>query len=633
MAPNKLPVARQLALSFSKQWEDFGNTSSPALVELWTIIFQTFNDCIERNVNESEGEYSVIPAVTGSGKTLCYRWYAAELAKQSLSNPDSPGMVIVTTLKKETDESVAMINEWACREVSIAYNGDSDIKVFNDEHLLDDHQIVIIQHEYFKRHHHLRSSSRSACKQMMSYKGKARELIVIDESIQLIEAIEISEYTLKKIVGWLAENKGELRSEFHLVDFLRDNFDTLFSLNEGAVEHIGKSTELLKKLSNVLNESESEVLRILQMKDALELLKLDPDLFSQDFDNPRKSSLVKYMSDLKHILHENLYKYKEGAKLEYRSSSLELPVKSVVVLDATSSVDKTYDNFPNAVVVQVPSVKTYEDVTVKVLTVSGGVGARAITADSYRSYDNIMSLIFDTEVRGDKFVTFTFKALAEQSTEPIDHFGNLTGVNSYKDCVEVYIYGIYFRPSFVYYDYLFQGNSHNPKVFSKGYLSILKELKYSHIAADIIQMINRGSCRGIVNNKAPKMNVTLLLPNDNNNLSKVILSAIQNEMTGVRIESESAKFRTITPASPRDGNITKNDQRIIEYLKQMESPKIKLSVLLKKLSLSVKQQKRVINHLTKEVNGNTFLAYESKQLGYSAIKDGQWYLVSKDIGV
>ena len=137
----------------------------------------------------------------------------------------------------------------------------------------------------------------------------------------------------------------------------------------------------------------------------------------------------------------------------------------------------------------------------------------------------------------------------------------------------------------------------------------------------------------VVNNKAPRMNVTLLLPNDNNNLSKVILSAIQSEMIDVRIESESAKFRTITPVSPRDGNITKNDQRIIEYLRQMDTPKVKLSALLKKLGLSVKQQKRVISHLTKEVNGNTFLAYESKQLGYSAIKDGQWYLISKDIGV
>ena len=82
MATNKLPIPRQLALSFSKQWEDFGNTSSPALIELWTIIFQTFNDCIERNVNGSEREYSVIPAVTGSGKTLCYQWYAVRIQSQ-----------------------------------------------------------------------------------------------------------------------------------------------------------------------------------------------------------------------------------------------------------------------------------------------------------------------------------------------------------------------------------------------------------------------------------------------------------------------------------------------------------------------------------------------------------------------
>jgi hypothetical protein len=360
---------------------------------------------------------------------------------------------------------------------------------------------------------------------------------------------------------------------------------------------------------------------------------MDPDLFSRDFDNPRKNSLVKYMSDLKHIHHENLYKYKQGAKLEYRSSSLELPLKSLVVLDATSSVDKTYNNFPNSVVVQVPRVKTYEDVTVKVLMVSGGVGASAITADSYRSYDNIMSLIFDTEVRGDKFVTFTFKALAEHRAESIDHFGNLTGVNSYKDCVEVYIYGIYFRPSSVYYDYLFQGNSHNPKVFSKGYLSILKELMYSHIAADIIQMINRGCCRRIVNGNAPKMKVTLLLPNDNSGLSNVILNAIQDEMTGVQIELGDAKFRTSESASPRDGNVTKGDQRIIERLRQMNTPKIKLSTFLKELGLSAKQQKRVISHLTKADNSNTFLAYESRVMGYSTVKDGQWYLVSKDIGV
>ena len=83
-------------------------------------------------------------------------------------------MLIVTTLKKETEESVELINECADKKVAVAYNSDSDIKLFNKEHLFDAYQIVIIQHEYFKRHHHLRLSSRSAYRQMMSYKGKDR---------------------------------------------------------------------------------------------------------------------------------------------------------------------------------------------------------------------------------------------------------------------------------------------------------------------------------------------------------------------------------------------------------------------------------------------------------------------------
>jgi len=634
MATNKLPFPRQLALSFSKQWEDFGNTSSPALIELWTIIFQTFNDCIERNVNGSEREYSVIPAVTGSGKTLCYQWYAAELAKQSLSDPDSPGMVIVTTLKKETDESVAMINEWACREVSIAYNSDSDIKVSNKEHLLDDHQIVIIQHEYFKRHHHLRSSSRSAYKQMMSYKGKDRELIVIDESIQLIESIEISEHTLNKATGWLSEYKNDLPNEHLLVDYLRDNFTSLFTLNDSVkVEHIGKSQLLLNKLCAHFNMSPNEVQRVLELKKAVNHLKQDSELYSQGFTTTRGSSLNKYLSDIKYILDDSLYKYKEGFKLEYRASTLELPLKSLVVLDATAKVDKTYNHFPYARVVGVPKVKSYEDVTLNAYFVEGGVGRDVITGDWYRSTDNINLLLDSAELRGSEFVVFTFKDLVRKASEYHDNFGNLTGVNIYKNCTEMVIYGLYFRRNNMYYDYLYQGSSGASTIFSDEGKALMTDLKYSHIAADVIQMINRGCCRKIVDGKASKMKVSMLLPKTNGTLSNAILQSIRDEMIDININVLDAQFVTKAPVSTYDGNVTKNDQRIIEYLRQMDTPKIKLSVLLKKLSLSVKQKKRVISHLTKEVNGNTFLAYESKQLGYSAIKDGQWYLISRDIGV
>ena len=622
MEPNKLPVPRQLALSFSKQWEDFGNTSSPALVELWTIIFQTFNDCIERNVNESEGEYSVIPAVTGSGKTLCYRWYAAALAKQSLSDPDSPGMVIVTTLKKETDESVAMINEWVCREVSIAYNGDSDIKARNNEHLLDDHQIVIIQHEYFKRHHHLRSSSRSAYKQMMSYKGKDRGLIVIDESIQLIESIEISKHTLNKATGWLSEYKNDLPKEHLLVDYLRDNFTSLFTLNDSVkVEHIGKSQLLLNKLCAHFDMSPNEVQRVLELKKAVNHLKQDSELYSQGFTTTRGGSLNKYLSDIKYILDDSLYKYKEGFKLEYRASTLELPLKSLVVLDATAKVDKTYNHFPYARVVGVPKVKSYEDVTLNAYVVEGGVGRDVIAGDWYRSADNINSLLDSAELRGSEFVVFTFKDLVRKTPEYHDNFGNLTGVNIYKNCTEMVIYGLYYRRNNMYYDYLYQGSSGTSTVFSDEGKALMTDLKYSHIAADVIQMINRGCCRKIIDGKASKMKVSMLLPKNNGTLSDAILQSIRNEMIDININVLDAQFVTKAPVSTYDGNVVGTDQGLISELITCDTKKLKLSELFDNLGLTKRKRERVRGHLNKPEHSNTYLAREVKKLGYKVVTE------------
>jgi len=54
----------------------------------------------------------------------------------------------------------------------------------------------------------------------MSYKGKDRELIVIDEAIQLIESIEISKHTLNKTVGRLSVHKIDLPDEHWFVDYL-----------------------------------------------------------------------------------------------------------------------------------------------------------------------------------------------------------------------------------------------------------------------------------------------------------------------------------------------------------------------------------------------------------------------------
>jgi hypothetical protein len=115
------------------------------------------------------------------------------------------------------------------------------------------------------------------------------------------------------------------------------------------------------------------------------------------------------LSDLKYILDESLYKYKEGSKLEYRTLTLKLPLKSLVVLDATARVDRTYNHFPHARVIDVPKVKSYADVTVNAYVVEGGVGSDVITGDRYKSTDNINSLPDFAELRGVEFVVLPLK--------------------------------------------------------------------------------------------------------------------------------------------------------------------------------------------------------------------------------
>jgi hypothetical protein len=337
------------------------------------------------------------------------------------------------------------------------------------------------------------------------------------------------------------------------------------------------------------------------------------------------------LSDIKYIIDESLYKYKEGVKLEYRASTLELPLKSLVVLDATAKVDKTYNHFPYARVVGVPKVKSYEDVMVNAYVVEGGVGSHVIAGDWYKSNDNINSLLDMAEFRGEEFVVFTFKDLVRQAPEYHDNFGNLTGVNIYKNCTEMVIYGLYFRRNNMYYDYLYQGSGGSPIVFSEEGKHLMSDLKNSHIAADVIQMINRGCCRRIVNGKAPKMKVSILLPKRNTVLSDVILKSIQGEMHDISINMIEAPFTTKAPISTHDGNIVDSDKELISALRIRDAEKVKLSELFGDLELTKRKKERARGNLNKPEYANTYLAREVRRLGYRVVtKRKQLFLVKID---
>ena len=97
------------------------NVSSPALVELWTVMAKTFNQAIEGNIHNDtpfrdspeHGKWMVLSPATGSGKTQGIRLYSAMQAAANLhrQSKDKVGILIVTREIEQADELVEEIRE------------------------------------------------------------------------------------------------------------------------------------------------------------------------------------------------------------------------------------------------------------------------------------------------------------------------------------------------------------------------------------------------------------------------------------------------------------------------------------------------------------------------------------------
>ena len=180
-----------LVAKFSKEiWEEHNGTPSDKYLKLWKIIFSKLNECDIRN-RQSEytyNKYFVIPAPTGSGKTLCLKFYAAELARQ---NQDA-GMVILSKFNSEIKETVEDVNKMVGKDVAVAYYKGTKVKDQHFEEELDNYQIVVTTHQYFKLHHYYNAADQDTYRKVMSFKGYARNIMAVDEAIDLLDTFEIT---------------------------------------------------------------------------------------------------------------------------------------------------------------------------------------------------------------------------------------------------------------------------------------------------------------------------------------------------------------------------------------------------------------------------------------------------------
>lgn len=371
----------------------------------------------------------------------------------------------------------------------------------------------------------------------MSYKGNDRPIIIIDESIDLVRSVQVTKDRLSKIGAVLYSNRSTLANEFRLVEYLEDNFEDLFG-DVASREIIGDKSNLIKSVAKYLGINPTEVVKLFDIEMAIKTIKIKMATKATKDD----WKLVGWMNELKQLLDDSLYKYTSGKITTYNTSSLELPNRSLIVLDATARVDKVYKYLPKAKIIELPTVKDYSNVTVRTkypdsrseLGKSGMVDKK--DADLHTLHlGNIAREVtmseFNHSHNQDQFAVFTFKDLCEYSGEKyLFNFGSLNGTNDHQDCLHIVIYGIHYRPVPIYLNSLYQFRNKDSKALKED----VSTFKYHHIAADIVQMINRGKCRKIEDGKAPKMEVTLMMGN-NEPLNNIIESALRSEMPGVVI--------------------------------------------------------------------------------------------------
>jgi len=610
--------ARKLAERFSTEvWEDYGNTSSEALINLWTKLFESFNEVWLRNQSSDifDKKNLVVPAPAGSGKTLCMRFYAAALA-----DTQDKGMVIITKLISEAQEAAKQINEWSESEDTVAVAYYSDSIFTHNEGALKNYPVLIITHENFIRNHHSSSSNHSQYKQLMQFKDGTRTCVVVDESIELIQHIGINKDLIDNISKDIQEPyqnnsiKG-LEDEYKLLSFLSGNYETLFfsKLPDSNITHIDNAKKILiAKLEQELGVSEKEIVELLKFKKSIKSIS-------------DKNSAI---DNIKYLLGDGLYLYKSGVNIEYRTSTLEVPSQSMVVLDATANVNKAYSYYKDTEVINLPRFKSYENVTIRTHRTKSGLGKNSLAGQTFTEDKTNLQAINIFFMSTENCAVFTFKDLKSDISEvlpelELDHFGNLTGVNNYKDKEHIIIYGMHYKPNSVYFDEQYQALG--LEAFSSINKEKTKEIKYYGIAADIIQMINRGGCRGIIDgNQAPRMTVDLPLP-DQEPLRKIIISQITIEMSGVNV-IEATDLLKVKYDDKKTKKDVGKDTLFIDNI-DISKDRIKVSKVFVTIGATKKDKERIIRDIGNPKYRDSYLYLTLKNMNYIAIKDGHWYLV------
>lgn len=587
---------------FAKWTKQYKNSPvvGNALQYNWNQIGQVFNN----KINHQDERLVVIPAQTGTGKTLFTKTYLAHL----LAYTDEPALMVVRE-KVTAQETANDINEWAGRLVAnhrgaaaASYSGDITFKgqKYEGKKIWDgvqNNQILIVTHAQLclaaeEKWREVGTSSRLD-KIYKSISGD-RNLVIIDEEIELTSAYALSIEDLEFF-------------EFHM-SLLKNSrkysskYSKLFT-----DEYFVEQRQLLKQLKRIVG--------------FLEKSKHDPDFLKKYREETKNKSYIsntwRFAKEIKDIYWDQIYWGKNQVSQriltqerlsntlaaadaftrtwsyweedDYQAKMSDLMVSTgissgAIILDATSTINSSYtllkeeSGLIDCDIAPVKSIKNYSNgsIFINLIGKSGkgmdethsnhGIPTESdITNRNTKILNQLKKWVKDGEAKAMKLLVVTHKDYAEKLRSKIEiqrldqqfseiavtHWGVIDGKNEFRDFNSIFVTSLPFLPDSSLTETIMTMLGFDGLRYSEERINELKQqLWITSAVSRLIQAINRIGFRKVIDsegNVAP-CKAFVVLPRLKGQEAKDLLL---NALTGIEEQDWDFAYKTAQTRRPK----------------------------------------------------------------------------------
>ena len=585
---------------------------SPALKQAWREMAITFNDGIEGKIQTDESaiwfypgnlsadsQWNVLRLPTGTGKTQGIVTYCSLLSKSN----EYPGVLIITKFTKEIEKIAQQINALSGKNVAFTDHSDKkDVERLSMAQCQES-PILITTHQAYKNS--LKSeihneSAQTWWKKFTEWKNGERRLVIIDESLDVIEPVEISLDTLRMIRGWIPYRIEEQHPE--KVGTL-DKLIEQFLLWHRAKTKEYEKEKIAPEYWTFVNQEHLAFLR-----DELCSLPLSRMILGRADKGGVIARCKELFAGILNILSGQSWCQKRNGTISLRTAYVALPlqIKNAVILDATARLNRVYD-LAGALpwFRQIPDdVRNYKNVFLYVhYGVKNTKYALMKTIKKETSFLKTIEALEPKIQKTERFLLVTFVKVENELSSlikkhypkcSIAHWGALNGKNDWQEYETIVLYGIQ-RLDDVTIDNIIiafdNWHQSTQQKFSAPYACIDQgtegqqplhestgttmldnfvtedEYQLGFVSSEIIQAINRIRCRRVIDGSggcASSKVYLLLNKGEDDTFEKSILDAVLSEMPGiVQAEPVTLEERTIQ-------KLTAAQEAILHFFNDLE---------------------------------------------------------------